>query len=160
MNRKTVSGLILVALALVAIGGLYLWSQTRVPQEAVVHPTISQDLYPLFSGVSWNQPEVETFTISTSTYSGASVSSSPVMNTMDPGSVFTPFERYYESKLVALGYTEDKYLAAGGHVGGQTGYRKGESLILTRFHITYHTAPSDAPSECPCDVTLSLFSQN
>lgn len=99
-------------------------------------------------------------TIGTSTYVGASVSSLAATSTMDPGSVFTPFERYYDAKLKALGWTVDKYLATCGHVGGQTGYRKGDGLILVRFFINYQTVPANAPSECPCDVTLSLFSKS
>lgn len=121
-------------------------------------PTLSQDLYPLYSGATWNAPEPESVTIGSTTLTGASVSSVPVTDTMDPGSIFTPFEEYYASKLAALGYAVDNYLAAGGHVGGQTGYRKGGTTILTRFHIDYHTVSSTSPSTCPCDVTLSLFS--
>jgi hypothetical protein len=77
---------------------------------------------------------------------------------MDPGSAITPFEEYYQLKLSALGWTEANDLAAGGHVGGQTGYRKDGAVILIRFHIDYENQPANAPSECPCMVTLSLFS--
>jgi len=121
---------------------------------------LTEDLYPLYSNAHWEVPKAEVATISTSTYSGVSVSSLSIMPTMDPGSVFTPFERYYDSKLKALGWKVDNYLAAGGHVGGQTGYRKDGAVILTRFQIVYLSVPKNAPSECPCDVTLSLFSGN
>jgi len=122
--------------------------------------TLSQVLYPLYSDANWEVPKAETVTIGTSTYSGASVSSVPVTGTMDPGSIFTPFLNYYDSKLKALGWKVDNYLAAGGHVGGQTGYRKADGLILVRFSFLYHTVAEAAPSECPCDVTFSLFSEN
>jgi hypothetical protein len=124
----------------------------------ITHPTLSADLYPLYDRVGWNASEVETFIIGTTSYSGASVTSVAATDTMDPGSVFTPFERYYDQKLKALGWQVANDLAAGGHVGGQTGYRKGSAVILSRFQINYHTRPENAPSECPCDVTLSLFS--
>jgi hypothetical protein len=78
---------------------------------------------------------------------------------MDPGSIFTPFDNYYASKLAALGWQVDNAVAAGGHTGGQTGYRKDGKLILINFDIVYHTVTDTAPSECPCDVTLSLFSE-
>ncbi len=126
----------------------------------LTHPMPSSDAYPLYSGASWDAPVVETFVIGSTTYSGASVTSSSVTGTMDSGSVFTPFETYYAKKLRALGYTVDNELAAGGHTGGQTAYQKGSSLILTRFNIIYHTIPANAPSECPCDVTLSVFSRS
>jgi len=157
-----------VALGTVAIAsasGFYAWS-TYHPSGGLEesssftlsHPRLNQDVYPLYSGVSWSASRMETVTISTSTYSGASITSLPVKDTMDPGSVFTPFERYYDQKLTALGWETVNDLAAGGHVGGQTGYRKDGATILTRFQIVYHTVPENAPSECPCDVTLSLFS--
>lgn len=124
----------------------------------ILHPKLHTDLYPLYGGVEWDVPEAETVTVGAAAYEGASVSSFAIPAGMDPASIFMPFERYYENKLQASGWTVANDLAAGGHVGGQTGYRKGESIMLTRFHIEYHTAPADAPSECPCDVTLSLFS--
>ncbi|HEX8946668.1 MAG TPA: hypothetical protein VF829_00425 [Candidatus Paceibacterota bacterium] len=158
MNRIA----IMAAVILLLIGGSWYLISKRSGVAPTAAPgtaaTLSPDAYPLYNAVSWNAPETESFIIGTTTYSGTSVTSVPVTGTMDPGSVFTPFERYYSQKLAALGYSVDNALAAGGHVGGQTAYRKGDSLILTRFHINYHTLPANAPSECPCDVTLSLFS--
>ena len=127
-------------------------------QFSITHPKLSEDLYPLYDRANWNASEVESFIIGTTSYSGASITSASVTDTMDPGSVFTPFERYYDQKLKALGWQVANDLAAGGHVGGQTGYRKDNAVILTRFQINYQTRPENAPSECPCDVTLSLFS--
>lgn len=127
-------------------------------QFTITHPKLSADIAPLYSPADWNATEAETFIIGTTTYSGTSISSSPIAAEMDPGSIFTPFERYYDKKLKALGWETANDLAAGGHVGGQNGYRKNGDIILTRFHIDYHNKPENAPSECPCDVTLSLFS--
>ena len=127
-------------------------------QFRIVHPVLGADLYPLYDRTGWNASEVESFIVGTTSYSGASVTSAAVTDTMDPGSVFTPFERFYDKKLKSLGWQVANDLAAGGHVGGQTGYRKDGAVILTRFQIVYHTVPENAPSECPCDVTLSLFS--
>jgi len=120
--------------------------------------SLSQDLYPLYTSMEWNDPEAETTTIGTTTLFGVSVTSLPKTDIMDPGSVFVPFERYYADKLAALGWEIDPSLAAGGHTGSQTGYRKGSEVILTRSAITYHTTPENAPSECPCDVSVSAFS--
>jgi len=127
---------------------------------AIVHPTLSEDLSPLYADAAWGTSDVERLTIGTSTYLGASVASTPVTDTTDPGSVFTPFEKYYDKKLKALGWSVANDLAAGGPIGGQTGYRKADGIILTRYHIDYHTVSSTSPSQCPCDVTLSLFSTN
>jgi len=127
-------------------------------QFSITHPTLSAELYPLYDSADWNASETESFIIGTTSYSGTSITSAAVTDTMDPGSIFTPFERYYEQKLKALGWQVANDFAAGGHVGGQTGYRKDGAVILTRFQIVYHTVSENAPSECPCDVTLSLFS--
>jgi hypothetical protein len=126
--------------------------------STITHPELNAILYPLYSGADWDKPQTESVVIGTTTYAGASVASASVSAGSDPASVFTPFEQYYEKKLQAAGWTIADDLAAGGHVGGQAGYRKGGDIVLTRFHIDYHTAPENAPSECPCDVTLSLFS--
>ncbi len=126
----------------------------------IAHPALVSDLYPLYAGVDWNASEVEQFMIGTSSYSGASIASAPLPAGNDPGSVITPFERYYDARLKARGWSVANDLAAGGHVGGQTGYRKGGEIILIRFGIQYSIIPSDAPSECPCSVVLSLFSEN
>lgn len=163
MWRRIVA--ILVIIVAIAVAA---WLVLR-PQKAVAptvqsvpaaQPALSGDVYPLYSGVDWNTPATETFSIGSTTYSGTSVTSKSVTNTMNPASIFTPFDTYYNQKLKALGYTVDNMLAAGGHVGGQSAYRKGNELILTRFSIVYHTVPANAPSECPCDVTLSLFSES
>lgn len=139
---------------LIAIAGSYLWlTQSNVPSYSV-----SKDLYPLYDTVSWEDPVAETVLIGTTTYVGTSISSRYVSNTMSPADIFSPFETYYDKKLKSLGWSVANDLAAGGHVGGQIGYRKEGEVILTRFQIEYHTKPENAPSECPCDVSLSLFS--
>ncbi len=156
--------LIVLALVVIAVGGLYLWQQPQSAGEqsastdGALHPSLHADLYPLYPGVAWGASSAESVTISTTTYAGASISAVATTSAMDPGSAFTPFDTYYDHALKALGWSVANDLAAGGPMGGQTGYRKAGAIILTRFAIVYHTTPVDAPSECPCDVTLSLFS--
>lgn len=127
-------------------------------QFTIAHPKLAIDLYPLYVGAAWNKSVVESFTIGTTTYSGASMASSPIDADMSPASVITPFENYYDKLLKERGWNVANNLAAGGHVGGQTGYHNGSGIILTRFHIEYKNQYENAPSECPCNVTLSLFS--
>jgi hypothetical protein len=124
----------------------------------ITHPKLAIDLYPLYTGASWNRSVVESVTIGTTTYLGASITSAPIDAGMDPGKVFTAFEQYYQNLMKAHGWHVSNALAAGGHVGGQTGYQNGPGTILVRFHVDYQIKPENAPSECPCDVTLSLFS--
>lgn len=145
------------------LGGLAYWlarptttTPATIPTPVVL--TLAADLLPLYSSVRWSAVEAESFSIGSTVYRGASVGSALVTNTMDPASIFTPFERYYDGKLKALGWQIANELAAGGHVGGETGYRKGAATALVRYHIDYHSVSVTAPSECPCDVTLSVFS--
>jgi hypothetical protein len=126
--------------------------------DCVDASSLSQDVYPLYEGVQWGNLNAETTTIGNTTLFGVSMASLPVKDTMDPSSVFVPFEDHYAKSLAALGWMVDPELAAGGHAGDQTGYRKGSEIILTRSAITYHTTPDNAPSECPCDVSVSVFS--
>lgn len=146
--------------------GLHAYAATPITKDIstesaafVLSPApLSQDLYPLYDRVDWKAPQKEFFTIGTATYAGTSLFSLPATGSSDPASIFSPFEKYYADKLASLGWHVDNSMAAGGHVGGQTGYRKGDTLVLVRFNIRYHTVTETAPSTCPCDVTLSLFS--
>lgn len=126
----------------------------------ITHPVLSPDLLRLYPGETWSATEAQDVTVGTTTYTGALVTAAAASDTMDPAATFTPFEQYYDKKLRGLGWSVANDLAAGGHTGGQTGYRKGTSVILVGFNIAYHSVPKNAPSECPCDVTLSLFSSN
>lgn len=119
---------------------------------------LSEDAYPLYPNATWQKPKAVSFSLGSTDYSpGVTVSSAPITDTLDPGSIFMPFMQYYSDKLKGLGYAEDNALAAGGHTGGQSVFRKGTAVILTRFEIDYKNIPENAPSECPCDVTLTVF---
>jgi len=154
----------IVIIIIILAGGFYLWTMYKsapaVVNVPIQTPQLAADLSPLYSGAVWNAPHAETLELSTTTASGVGTESVSVNNTMDPGSVFSPFEKYYADKLSALGYKTDIYLEAGGPMGGQTGYRKGDNLIVLRFKTVFHVVTNTAPSQCPCDVTLSLFSAN
>ncbi|MFA5052520.1 MAG: hypothetical protein WC565_00445 [Parcubacteria group bacterium] len=124
----------------------------------ISHPVLSADLYPLYTGATWSTTTTESFLIGDSSYTGTSIFTDPISVGMNPASIITPFSGYYDGKLKALGWSEALDLDAGGHIGGQAGYRKDGEIILTRFRIDYQNNPENAPSECPCDVTLLLFS--
>ena len=159
MNR----GIFLILISIViGVAAWYAWFfviQLQKPATIpAALPKLAADLYPVYQGADWSLPTAEGFVIGTTSYGGASITSAPISVGMDPSSVITPFENYYDAKLKSLGWRVANDLAAGGHVGGQTGYRRGGDVILVRFGIGYENKPADAPSECPCTVTLSLFS--
>jgi hypothetical protein len=120
-------------------------------------PQAEDDLLPLYSAVSWSPLAPQSVVFGTTTYTGVGATSATTTNTMGPSDTFMPFEEYYAVKLPALGWSVANDLAAGGHTGGVTGYRKGDAILLTSYGIVYHTNRPDEPSACPCDVTLSVF---
>ena len=122
----------------------------------IVKP-LANDLFPLYAA-PWGAPHPADVVIGSTTLSGVAVEARVATSTLDPGSAITPFDRYYDRLLKAAGWKIANEYASGGHVGGQTGYTKGGATILTEFRIEYGKTPPNAPSECPCTVTLSLFS--
>lgn len=127
-------------------------------ESNAVHPKLAVDLYPLYAAAAWNETATGHIVIGTTTYSGASITSADIDANMDPAKVFMPFTQYYDNLLKSRGWHEANELAAGGHTGGMTGYQNGPGTILVAFHIEYKSTPKDAPSECPCTVSFSLFS--
>lgn len=124
----------------------------------IIRPELNADLYPLYPNADWQPAETETVMIGEEELAGHSVTSATIHADMDPSSVFMPFEAYYEDKLTSLGWTAENNLAAGGPMGGQTGYVRDGQTILIRYETTFQNVTEDAPAECPCDVTLSVFS--
>ena len=130
----------------------------QVATTTYAAPKLAIDLYPLYTDVIWNNTHAESVTIGTTTYMGAGANTVAIDSGMDPGSISIPFSQYYSGLLLERGWHLDDDLAAGGHTGGQEGYRNGNGLILVRYTFDYLNNPTNAPSECPCTVTLSLFS--
>ncbi len=171
MTRVLVIGALVV---LLAVGALLMWKRSaQTPRftetsvsgsvQAPVATSSSEMhlavvLYPLYSRASWSRIVAETVTMGTTTYSGAYATSTAIDAGMNPGAVLTPFTDYYDRLLKSRGWRVANDLAAGGHVGGQTGYRNGPDTILVGYRIDYSIVPKNAPSQCPCTVSLSLFS--
>ena len=123
-------------------------------------PPLSQALYPLYSAASWNEPHLVSLELPEENLYGTGVEAVVATSTMNPGAAFSPFDTYYASKLKALGWKVDNGLAAGGPARGQTVYRKDNGFIAVNFWTDFHTISSTSPMQCPCDVTLKLFSTN
>ena len=165
MNRTLLALTALLVIAVVVWYARPLFSSSPLPSteqagepQQFPEPRLAIDLYPLYTGAGWNKAVAASTTIGTMALQGAQMTSTPIDAGMNPGKVFTAFTDYYDRLLNSHGWRVANELAAGGHVGGQTGYRNGPGTILVGFHIDYKTKPENAPSECPCTVTLSLFS--
>ncbi len=139
---------VIVVLILV-FGGLY-WYAGQRGETAL----LNADLYPLYSGVSWGEPQLKT----TVDGPGYEVVSTPFTNVTNLAEKFMPFETYYEDKLTKAGWVRDMMREASGAGAEVSTYTKGDEFIVVSFHSVFHVQHPDAPSECPCDLQFSLMS--
>ena len=141
----------LVIVLIIIVGGWYWYAGQGSSSSA----QLNADVYPLYSGVAW-QTAVAT---STPEYGQVmQMQSAPVSNVTDISSVTKPFTEYYTDKMAAEGWTQDMSREAGGPGGEVSVYTKGAQFIVVMFSSVFHTQPTDAPEQCPCDVTLTLMS--
>lgn len=139
---------IIVILAL-AFGGWY-WYVSQGNGGA----GLNADLYPLYPGATWGEVKAKT----TADGTGYEVVSEPFTNVTNIAEKSTPFAKYYDDKLTGAGWAQDMMREAGGPGAEVSYYTKGDQFIVVSFHSVFNTKHPDAPSECPCDVQLSLMS--
>lgn len=113
-------------------------------------------VYPLYGGVTWRAP----YLASENGLSGIEMNAVTVNDTMDIGAITTPFSAYYEQLLASSGWQKDLAREAGGPGSSVEAYVKGSSHILVMYSSVFKVQSADAPEQCPCNVTLTLFSTN
>ena len=154
MNKTFVY--IIVGLVLVLSGSYWLVGQggsAAAPSEATA--TLNADVYPLYTGATWGEvasttsPDYGQITV---------VQSVPFTDVTDIAEKSTPFEKYYEDKLIAAGWVRDDMRAASGPGANITYYTKGGQFVIVFFCSDFKVKHPDTPSECPCDVQFSLIS--
>ena len=143
--------LLYIVVALVLAVGWWFW---YAGQEGSVAVQLNADVYPLYSGVTWGEP------YATTSPNGPVnvVLSVPVANTTNIAAVSMPFTKYYDDKLRAAGWTRDMMREAGGPGAEVSVYTKGDQFIVVSFQSVFKVKHPDAPSECPCDMQLTLLS--
>ncbi|MEK7156205.1 MAG: hypothetical protein AAB790_00145 [Patescibacteria group bacterium] len=148
--------LLYIVIGLVVIAGGWYWYANQQGSGGAVLPgaALNADVYPLYSGATWG----EAYATSSPNGPVTVVLSVPVANTTNIAAVSMPFTKYYDDKLKAAGWTQDMAEEASGSGGNISFYRKGGEYIVVAFHSVFNVKYRDAPSECPCDVTLSLMS--
>jgi hypothetical protein len=115
---------------------------------------LNSDLYPLYSGTTWSAVVPSTV----EDLSGFEATSSAAIDTDNVAAATKPFTDYYSSKLSAAGWKQDVSREAGGPGAEISAYVKGNDHIVISFSSVFKNQPADAPEQCPCDVTLSVFS--
>lgn len=122
------------------------------------------DAYPLYTGsgsniatrISW-ATTTPVFATTTPSLIGVELVSQPITNITDLATPSTPFMNYYRRALTAAGWTVDNMLAAGGPGAEITGYTKGSDYFIVSYTSDFKVKSADAPEQCPCDLTFSLF---
>lgn len=122
------------------------------PSQKVVHEA-EKDILPLYSGAVWKNSVEASFADLT----GERYDSQSFPHVTNIASVSTPFESYYKKILTSRGWREDINLAAGGPGSSVTSYAKGTKYIIISYKSIFSKQFENAPSECPCDVELSIF---
>ncbi len=108
------------------------------------------------TGISWATP-TPVFATTTPSLIGVEIVSQPIMNITDLATPSTPFMNHYRRALTATGWTVDNMLAAGGPGAEITGYTKGSDYFIVSYTSDFKVKSADAPEQCPCDLTFSLF---
>ena len=68
------------------------------------------------------------------------------------------FFRFYEEKLINLGYITDYNLQADGVYSSTSGYKKGDNYIILNYHgdqIVHKDEVGGGP--CPCTLDAGIF---
>jgi hypothetical protein len=112
---------------------------------------LEADAYPLYDGVEWGEVQKLEGGLTR-------MASKPIIDTTNITSVAIPFTEYYHQKLTAAGWEQDMMREASGPGANVSYYAKDGRFIVVSFESEFKVKHADAPSECPCDVTLSVTS--
>lgn len=124
---------------------------------------LEADAYPLYPGAEWGRETAETAGTETTAADGngtgiVTVTSEPFVDVTNIAAVSTPFTEYYRQKLTAAGWKPDMMREADGPGANVSYYAKDDRFIIVSFQSDFKVRSDDAPSECPCDVRLSIAS--
>lgn len=114
-------------------------------------PQLEADVYPLYAGAEWGRAQILEGGL-------GRVTSKPFIDTTNIAATAAPFTQYYHEKLTAAGWGPDPMREASGPGANISYYVKDGRFIVVGFESEFKVKHADAPSECPCDVTLSLTS--
>lgn len=126
-------------------------SETENVVENETKIGLEADAYPLYDGVEWGEAEILEGGL-------VRVASKPIIDTTNIAAAARPFTGYYHDKLISAGWKQDPMREAGGPGASVSYYAKDGRFIVVSFESEFKIKHDDAPSECPCDVTLSLTS--
>lgn len=114
-------------------------------------PRLEADVYPLYPDAEWGREQILEGGL-------VRVTSKPFTDITNIAAVAAPFTQYYHEKLTMAGWEVDPMREASGPGANISYYVKDGRFIVVGFESEFKVKHDNAPSECPCDVTLSLTS--
>jgi len=115
------------------------------------------DIYPLYSNLLWNNEIATTTNMFGLQFSGFGIDTRYITddkyNKLDPS-----FREYYDTKLTAKGWVQNKDYDADGAGSSVWGYTKGKDVIILSYHSTAINQKPNEPLSCPCNMTFYIFS--
>lgn len=148
----------IAAVVVVAVGALLFWmthSTALIEQPApAASSTLVAVLYPLYPGAAWSPVERTTI----EDLEGYAATSSAAIDTDNIEAATRAFVQYYTEKLAAAGWVPDISREAGGPGSEIAPYTKDGAYVVISFSTVFKSGGQDEPEQCPCDVTLTLFS--
>jgi hypothetical protein len=153
--------IIFLIIGILAVGAAshYAWKNKGNTTMHDNNATLSEDVYPLFPEVSWQEPVSSIFPVGDRNFEGVQVNSKTVTITeKSPTDVRDTFKSFYEEKLTSLGYEADATLDADGVHGSQWAYKKGGNYIILSWDKE-PLVPKDevGGGDCPCNLQFSIF---
>lgn len=161
MGILKLAGIIIGILLAVALAYFWLNSNQQIippyTQEVVrddvteetKETSLDSDIYPLYDGAKWGQ----VVSVGDGVFK---IQSEPFTNTTNIAAISIPFTKYYDEKLLSAGWTLDMMREASGPGANSSTYTKGNRFVTISFESDFKVKKEDAPSECPCDITLSI----
>jgi len=121
--------------------------------------SLSKDVYPLFTGFKWKNPESSEFSYGSEKFKGYKVESEQmIIQDGEDMDIWYSFLRFYEDKLIKLGYVSDNTIQADGVYSSTWGYKKGDNYIILNYHgdqIVHKEEVGGGP--CPCTLDAGIF---
>jgi len=164
------AALILFVIVLPTLG-FYIGTQYAGTQEAIVQsaalqrgqrPPLRPNIQlvmpvPPYSKFSWNGAYGTTKTFSGITVAGVAMKTSPVAHIQNIAALTQPFYAYYNSALIADGWSLAQNLEADGAGSSIRAYQKGNKYIFLAHVATDENVNPAKIFSCPCTIQFGVL---
>ncbi|MEI6836130.1 MAG: MliC family protein [Candidatus Falkowbacteria bacterium] len=117
---------------------------------------LNTDSLPLYPGLSWGEKTATTTDIFGWHLAGFRIDSSAIKDEKY-FKLDTTFKKYYDDKLIAAGWLQDKNNQADGAGSSVWAYTKNDEVVVLSYVSEAINQKIDEPLSCPCNMTFSIF---